>query len=164
MNKYQRGKIYKIWSPTSSDVYIGSTCETLTERLRKHKRELDCECREIINNNKVVYITLIEKYPCNSKTELHNREGHFQRCMPCINKRIAGRTRAEYYQENKDKLKEIQKQYYEENKDNILKKNQEYYEDHKESIRERQQQYYEDNNESLKNKDKSTTKKIEKKF
>jgi hypothetical protein len=39
-NKYQRGKIYKICSPHTEQIYIGSTTEkTLANRLAKHCAE-----------------------------------------------------------------------------------------------------------------------------
>ena len=134
MNKYRRGKIYKLTSPTTDDVYIGSTIQTLAQRLRGHKKDLDCKSREIIDNNKIINITLIEKFPCNSKTELDKREGQYHRSMPCINKQIAGRTRAEYKEDNKDKIKEQRKQYREKNKDAIAEYNAQYYEKNKASI------------------------------
>ena len=35
-NKYINGKIYKISSPSTNGVYIGSTCSLLRSRLNKH--------------------------------------------------------------------------------------------------------------------------------
>ena len=38
MNKFLRGKIYKITSPTNPDlIYIGSTCSELHRRFNEHK-------------------------------------------------------------------------------------------------------------------------------
>ena len=37
MNKYQNGKIYKITSKQTDDVYIGSTIQELNKRLIHHK-------------------------------------------------------------------------------------------------------------------------------
>lgn len=39
ISKYQRGKIYKIITENSNDVYIGSTIQTLKARLTRHKSE-----------------------------------------------------------------------------------------------------------------------------
>ena len=62
----------------------------------------------------------------------------------CINKKRSGNIskedgyRQEYYQQNKDKIK----QYYETNKEQIKEKQNQYYETNKEQIREKQNQYY----------------------
>jgi hypothetical protein len=37
MNKFQNAKIYKIIDNTSDLIYIGSTCKTLNQRLKKHE-------------------------------------------------------------------------------------------------------------------------------
>lgn len=37
LNTYQNGKIYKIVSVSTSDVYIGSTTKDLKKRLSEHK-------------------------------------------------------------------------------------------------------------------------------
>jgi hypothetical protein len=49
--------------------------------------------------------------------------------------------RKEYYQKNKDKLKEHQKQYYEKNKEEILSKQKQYRENNKEQKKEYFKQY-----------------------
>ena len=62
----------------------------------------------------------------------------------CINQRRSGNIskeegyKQEYYQQNKDKIK----QYYETNKEQIREKQNQYYETNKEQIREKQNQYY----------------------
>ena len=130
-NKYNNGKIYKIVCDDTNKVYIGSTCEpTLSERLSKHKcgykrwlkdGKLYVTSYEILQGSKY-HIELIELFQCNTRAELRRREGQIQLENDCINKRIAGRTRAEaqivrrkrdygvkdreYYQRNKDKIAE----------------------------------------------------------
>ena len=37
MEKYQKGKIYKLTNEETNDVYYGSTTKTLKRRLQKHK-------------------------------------------------------------------------------------------------------------------------------
>ena len=37
--KYQSGKIYKIIDNTSDMIYIGSTCQTLEQRLKGHEQQ-----------------------------------------------------------------------------------------------------------------------------
>ena len=51
-------------------------------------------------------INLHELYPCNTRQELHRREGEVIREIGTLNKCIAGRTYQERYREYKDKVKE----------------------------------------------------------
>jgi len=83
MVNYQLGKIYKIVDNTNGNVYIGSTCEpTLARRLAGHignyKKYLNGKYHyvtsfKILENNNYDMV-LIEKFPCDSKEELHARE------------------------------------------------------------------------------------------
>jgi hypothetical protein len=57
-------------------------------------------------------IELIESYPCNSKDELHAREGHHQKLNECVNKNMAGQTPSEYYIANQARISERLKLYY----------------------------------------------------
>ena len=75
------------------------------------------------------YIELFEKFPCNSKEELNKREGEIIREIGTVNKQIAGRTKKEYYEDNKDKMKQHYKEYQEKNKDTIAEKNKKYRQD-----------------------------------
>jgi hypothetical protein len=56
-------------------------------------------------------IELIELYPCNSKMELRRREGHHQQLIDCVNRNVAGRTRKEYYADNRDAKIAYQSEY-----------------------------------------------------
>ena len=106
---YNNGKIYTIRSHQTEYIYIGSTCSPLHKRLHYHKSDYK---KWIRTGNKYMtsfeimkyddaYIELLEDYPCPSKTHLNRREGRFIRNMDCVNKFVAGRTRCEYYQDNK---------------------------------------------------------------
>ena len=155
MPNYQNGKLYTIRSHQTDKVYVGSTTQVLSVRMGGHRANF-----KLYNNgggtNYVssfelltyddAYIELIELYPCNSKTELDRGEGVYIRQMDCVNKNIAGRTMAEYYQDNKEQLTERQKQYYQDNKEQI----KQYYQDNKEKLAERHKQYYQDNREEIK--------------
>ena len=48
-------------------------------------------------------IELIENFPCETSIQLLRREGEIIKSMPCINKQISGRTRAEYRADNHDR-------------------------------------------------------------
>jgi hypothetical protein len=139
MVNYQLGKIYRIVDFTDDNVYIGSTCEkTLAHRLAKHVQDYKRYINEkfhfvtsfkILENNNYD-IQLIEAFPCNSRDELHQREGyHIKNTPNCINKCIPGRTK-----------KDSDKQYYENNKVIISVKCKQYYDDNKDKINEQRKQ------------------------
>ena len=131
MNKYENGKIYKIVCNTTGLIYIGSTIQTLKERLSQHKSKYrlsrTCSSHLVLENNNYDII-LIEDYPSNSKKKLVLREGLFQRSIPCVNKYMAGRTIKEYRKDNREKLK----QYRLDNIEKIKQYNLQHYQDNKE--------------------------------
>jgi hypothetical protein len=112
-NKYQNGKIYKLVSPHTNKIYIGSTCKTLNKRLYCHRGHYILWKNN--NENKYKYITsynlfnlgnvtieLIELYSCNSKVELHSRERYWinQNKDIVVNKQVPTRTKQEYRQDH----------------------------------------------------------------
>ena len=155
MPDYQKGKIYRIWDKGYNKCYIGSTCEELSRRFSSHKRDYK---RGAIDKTKYstswqlfdeygvenCIIELIEKFPCNSKEELHAREGNHQREIDCVNKNIAGRSLRQYNEDEKDKIRCNRKQYYENNKEVILQRNREYRQQNNEHIKEQRQNYYQE--------------------
>ena len=87
MSDYQQGKIYKIISPHTDKIYIGSTAKQyLCQRLTAHKTSFrayqktgkggNLRSYELLQSGDVEII-LIESYPCNSKDELTARERHW---------------------------------------------------------------------------------------
>ena len=95
MPNYQDAKIYKIVNYENDDVYIGSTTEpTLARRLSGHVRDyksyLDGKYNYVTSFKVIATgnydIQLIELYPCNSKMELHAREGYWIKQMDCVKK------------------------------------------------------------------------------
>ena len=143
-NKYQNGKIYKIVDIGYNKCYIGSTTESLSMRMTRHRqtykqflrggkgshiRSYDLFNEYGIENCK---IELIEYYKCDTLQELRKREGEHIKNTECINKLVAGRTRKEYYEDNKDKIKE----YRDINKDKTREYNNEYREKNKDKMKE----------------------------
>jgi hypothetical protein len=169
---YSKGKIYTLRSYQTDEIYIGSTINTLPKRIGKHKDDYKSwkigkyhyiTSFELIKYDDC-YIELLELFPCNSIDELKQREGHHQRSMECVNKRIENRTKKEWYNdnanklkekekqyriENADKIKEYQKEYRTENADKIKEKSIEYYIDNKDEILEKKKEYYINNKEEL---------------
>lgn len=132
-NIYHHSKIYKIVAKDDTEClpYIGATTNRLATRLGQHKRNF-----KLWKNNKHNFITsfklfeqygpenceiiLIEDYKCDNKEQLNSRERYYIENIDCVNKYIPGRTRKEYYENNKEAISTQQKEYYEDNKEAIL--------------------------------------------
>ena len=122
MPEYKCSKIYKIVDKTNDNQYYGATTEpTLARRLAKTVQDYktylngnrhNCCVYQILENNNYEII-LVEKFPCNSKDELHAQLAKHIRENECINKVVLGRTRKEYREDNKEVLKEKRHEYYE---------------------------------------------------
>lgn len=158
MPDYQKGKIYTIRCRDDDTlIYVGSTIQPLSVRWGGHKRDCkyldnpDTSIVKLMKNKgtEKFYIELYENFPCNSKEELHRREGQVQRQIGTVNKVIAGRTNKEWYIDNKEKMVAYKKEYYEKNQEKILEKKKEYRENNKERMAERDKIYRENNKERV---------------
>jgi predicted GIY-YIG superfamily endonuclease len=87
-NPYYHAQIYKIVSPNTTSIYIGSTIKPLKRRLSRHKSKKDCKARYIIDAGDCK-IELIEFYPCETEEELLDREDYYINKYKniCINSR-----------------------------------------------------------------------------
>ena len=166
MVNYQNAKIYKIVCNKTGLTYFGSTCQTIPQRVASHRRKYKnlveknitndyCSSFEILKNENYYY-ELVCNCPCNNKDELYKTEGEYIRNNECVNKRIAGRTKEEYRELNRDKLIQYHRNYYESNKDKIKQQKKEYRELNKVKIKQQKKEYRE------KNQDKINQKKREK--
>ena len=104
MNRYQQSKIYKIVCQEINEVYYGSTCQTLTQRLYQHIA--DSKTNSNITSKRIILrgnykMELVENFPCETKAELRKREGFYQLNNPCVNKVAAGQTYKEWLQTEK---------------------------------------------------------------
>ena len=125
---YSKGKIYCIRNTINDEIYIGSTCQSLSQRMAQHRRTLKCGRlggMKLYNlmmdlGEENFYIELMEEYPCESKDRLRKREGEFIReHQTGLNKLVAGRKSLEYYYDNRDRVMEYKREYRKENKDKI---------------------------------------------
>ena len=108
MPNYENSKIYKIVDNKNKECYIGSTTKSLAERIAHHRyaykngmgslKSFEMFDKYGLENCK---INLLMNYPCVNRKDLEKKEGEFIRNMECINKNIAGRTKKQYYKENK---------------------------------------------------------------
>ena len=172
MVNYEYGKIYKLYSKQNNITYIGSTAEYyLSKRLSKH---ISTYKQYLKNKTNYIYsfkilecedykIELLEDYPCANKQQLEKREGYYIKNNECVNKYIPGRTIAEWYEDNKDKIKEYQeankehkkeynKEYSTKNKEHKKEYNKEYSTKNKDMIKERKQEYRTNNKHKIKEK------------
>jgi hypothetical protein len=146
---YSKGSIYQIVNDVDDEVYVGSTCDKLTNRFHGHRGFMKKKKYENIRLYQHMReigiehfrIELIEYYPCNTKEQLHAREGHFIRERATLNKRIEGRTVKE--------ILERQKQYNTDHKEEIAEYKKQYHKDHRDAILEQQKQYYENNKDKI---------------
>lgn len=147
MINYGNGKIYKIWSQSCDKYYIGSTTKNyLSQRLAKHVADYKrwkAGKDDFITSFTIIElndykIELIELFSCGSRDELQAREGHFIRLFKndIVNKCIMGRTKKEWNEDNKDKIKDQHKEYRDENKEKIKDQRKEYRNDNKDKMKE----------------------------
>jgi hypothetical protein len=137
MPDYQQGKIYKLISPHTDKIYVGSTtkqylCQRLTEHKNKQKLWVNGEYHFVSSFDILalgdVEIILLESYACNTKDELTARERHWieQNKEMVINKYVPNRKQKErndnYYKNNKEQITIKAKDYYDSNKELIQQK------------------------------------------
>jgi hypothetical protein len=153
MGEYLQSIIYKLYSPSHPDVepYYGSSKNPLYKRRSSHKGDYK------VGKNSTAFLILcyddwvmevVENYACETAEQLRQREGWWILNHPCVNKRNAGTgtgalwrkqndTKAyhkQYYEENKDKLKQRAKDHYEENKELHKKNTKNWREIHREQV------------------------------
>ena len=114
-NKYNSSRIYKIQSSLTDKIYIGSTCQALSQRMAGHMSDynkyLNDNTKSNISSFEIIklndaYISLIEECNFNNRQQLEKREGEIikEHINICVNKLIAGRTRNEWRDDNKQEL------------------------------------------------------------
>ena len=100
-----KGFVYTIRSKSSDLVYYGSTVEKmLSNRMSSHrtsyKRWLAGKVRNCMSFQIMAlgdaYIELVEEVEVKTRQHLRALEGKYQRENTCVNKKIAGRTKAEW--------------------------------------------------------------------
>ena len=163
MSKYNNGKIYKIVDNGYNKQYFGSTIESLSKRMAKHRYKYKLylnnegqprvSCYGIFEDFGIenCKIELVEYFSCETKDELFKREGEYIKNNDCVNKVVSGRTLQEYKAETKEQRREGNKLYYERNKPTINMKAKKYRANNKEKIKQINKEYYERNKEKWSN-------------
>lgn len=112
-----KGFIYKITSPSTDKIYIGSTKQTLKARLNNHcmdfKRNKSCVSSSLILCFNDAVIECVEEVNFTERKELHSRERYYIELNSdkCVNTKIPTRTSKEYKIDNADKIKVIEREY-----------------------------------------------------
>ena len=156
MPDYSKGKIYKIVSDSTNDIYIGSTSKRyLSERFSKHKYDfktgkMPCSSREILKHGDA-RIVLIENFPCTTRNELEARELFQIRKLRdegtvVVNLQENGKTE----EQKKAHKAEVGKAYREKLGEELLGKKRDYHHAHKEEISAKSKEYREANNDLIK--------------
>ena len=153
-NKYQRGRIYKIVDVGYNKCYIGSTIEKLSNRMSGHRNTFKSFSRGVRKGQSSCKlfeefgvehckIELIENYPCETKDELHRREGYYIQNTDCVNKLVAGRTKPEWIEANKEHLKTYKAEHHQKNKEKYNKMSSDNYYSNREHFSQINKEYRE---------------------
>ena len=163
---YTKGKIYMIkpkYEHVNGDVYIGSTTKKyLSQRMTSHKYNYKYWNDDKIKNRCITSYILFDKYgvnncdivllenvEANNYDELISREKHFIKLLSCVNKRIEGRPKEEYYKDTKEHKTQYGKQYREENADKIKERQKSYRMNNKDKIKNNNALYRIDNKDKV---------------
>lgn len=132
MPDYSKGKIYKIVCKSSDKVYVGSTTQTLEDRLKRHEAAYK-SCSEDPKGFRSSFeilkegdyeIVLIENFPASTKKELLFREKE-------VMKETAGVINSRLPVQDED----YDKRYREEHHEHRIQYNRQYRKDHVEEIK-----------------------------
>jgi hypothetical protein len=122
VSNLQNGKVYKLTS--GEHTYYGSTVASLNQRFYEHKARYHKYgsantryCSTQLWQYGTPKIELVEAVPCTNYKDLLAKERHYIENNPCINKRVPGRTHAEYYAANRDKRLQQMRDNYRANKE-----------------------------------------------
>jgi len=156
MPDYSKSKIYEIVCNLTGERYIGSTTQTLSQRLGKHRDISNvCKSKQIIDKGDY-YINLLESYPCNNKDELRMKEREWfdkleniNKVKPYISIDETKQIRSEYMKT--EKIKKIHKIYRDNHKEEAKEYNIKYRDENKEELSIKKREY------QLKNKNKLKT-------
>jgi len=129
---YSKTVMYKIvWKDLNiQDVYVGQTTDF---RIRKNRHKSGCLNEKGKHYNLNIYKIIrenggwdnwemieIEKYPCNDSNEAGKRERYwYELNHATLNVLCPGRTNAEYWELHREELYAKHREYYQENKDKI---------------------------------------------
>ena len=105
MVNYENGLVYKIACRETGEVYIGSTTQSITTRINKHKADVNCFDKGTKNNRCTSYniikrgnyeVSILETFPTTAKLFLQQRERYFiENETSVVNEVVPRRSKAE---------------------------------------------------------------------
>lgn len=154
---YSKAKIYKILNDIDDDIYVGATCQSLSQRIAEHRKNIfGKQTKEWKFYMKMrdlgvehFYIELVKEAPCESREQLRAIEGEYIRTLGTLNTKIAGRTKKQYTQDTKEKKKEYDRKRREEIGEEINQRRRNTYWQDVEKSRENKRQQYQENPEKV---------------
>lgn len=143
-----KGIIYEIKCNETNEIYIGSTTQSIKQRMKTHRRDNICISKQIIERNNYS-VNILEELEFIDIKDLRIREQYYIDTTICINKINSYRSyeesleyQKEYYEINKNEIKDKMKEYHEANKDKIKEYMKEYSQVNKDKIKAYKKQYY----------------------
>ncbi len=158
-----KGIVYRVYSELGPLFYLGCTKKTPEERLKGHIKDYLRQGLLMNKTSKLLFkeygvenckIEVLEEYEYNEKRDLILREGYYQRLHMdnpnMVNRQIEGRSKEQWYLDNKQKTLDRIKKNYENNKESKIKYQKEYNQENQNKIKEYQKEYRELNKDKLK--------------
>ncbi len=161
---YENAIIYKIVCKDLDvkDLYVGSTTNFIRRRYTHKFNSINdnSTCGHYLVYDKIKQtggwdnwqmIEICKANDCTTVEELHKKERHYMELLGAnLNKFIPGRTVKEYFEDNKEKIKEQREKYEEENKEKIKLRHKEYYAKYDPELKRlRNKRYYEKHREQV---------------
>ena len=151
------GKVYKIVSSKTDEIYIGSTFRTLQQRFQLHKNMNGCSSNILFEKCGVdsCTIQLIKVYQVCDELHLQAYEQLWINKYKdkVVNKlssfSIKKLYKKQYYEKNREEIRNQNKKYYEKNREEILNQNKKHYEKNREEIRNQNKKNYENNRDKI---------------
>jgi hypothetical protein len=150
MPDYTKSKAYALLSDNlPGTCYVGTTTQKyLSSRKAQHKADylsyLKGEHHYVTSFEVIKFpdarIVLLQECPCEYVEQLQAIERKYIESMTCVNKNIPGRTRHEYYADNKETLEQNSKQWKKMNPEKVKASNKKYKQNPKNKEKQRIQQ------------------------
>lgn len=165
-----QGMVYKITCPQDPRIYVGSTRQTLAQRMADHRKD---SIKERCKNQPIYQafaqygrhnfdITLLELVEFTVYEELRAREKYWQATLNTLDPSVgwnlkAARTTKEeatiqqnqYNEKNRDKILQLHRDYHRKNRERLLEKQKIYKASNKEACRNRDLAYYYKNQQEI---------------
>jgi len=147
---YSKTRVYQIVSEKTDKIYVGSTIQSLAERLRGHKADMKagtyCSSQEILKYGDAQIVLLEAFKECQSEEQKRAYEYQWMQKkksegIELVNRNMPTRTQKERYNENHNDVVEKKKQYYNEHRDMRVAQMKQYAADNHDELLANQRQY-----------------------